>query len=69
MTKFDRISNYEKQNLILRLAVRNGIRIANVNSAVRQYRAEKSANDPLGLVRSSYVAIANVENDQRLNPS
>ena len=41
----------------------NGIRVANIDSAVRQDGAEKSTNDSLGLVGSPDKAVADVKDD------
>ncbi|THG11948.1 hypothetical protein TEA_007314 [Camellia sinensis var. sinensis] len=48
-------------NLIRGLVVRNGVRVANINGAIRQDGAEKSADDSLGLVGSPDVAVTAVE--------
>lgn len=47
--------------------MRNSIRVANINGAIGQDRTEERADDALGLVRASDVAIADVEDDQRVN--
>ncbi len=47
--------------------MRNSIRVANINGAIGQDRTEERADDALGLVRASNVAIADVEDDQRVN--
>ena len=47
--------------------MRNSIRVVNINGAIGQDRTEERADDALGLVRASDVAIADVEDDQRVN--
>ncbi|THG15590.1 hypothetical protein TEA_009138 [Camellia sinensis var. sinensis] len=56
-----------KQNLIRGHVVRNGVRVANIDGAVGQDRAEKGSNDSLGLIRSPDVAVTNVEDHQRMD--
>jgi len=47
--------------------MRDGIRVADINGAIGQDGAKKSANDALSLVRPPNVAIADVEDDKRVN--
>ena len=47
--------------------MRNSISVANINGAIGQDRTEEHADDAVGLVRASNVAIADVEDDQRVN--
>ena len=47
--------------------MRNSIRVVNINGAIGQDRTEEHADDSLRLVRVSNVAIADVEDDQRVN--
>ena len=47
--------------------MRNSIRVADINGAIGQDRAEEGANNSLSLVGASDIAIANVKDDQRMN--
>jgi len=47
--------------------MRDGIRVADINGAIGQDGAKESANDALSLVRPPNVAIADVEDDKRVN--
>lgn len=56
-----------EEDLVGGLAVRNSIRVADINGAIGQDRAEEGANNSLSLVGASDIAIANVKDDQRMN--
>lgn len=47
--------------------MRDGIRVADINGAIGQDGAKESANDALSLIRPPNVAIADVEDDKRVN--
>lgn len=55
-------------NLVGGLAVWNGIGVADFNRAVGRDRAKEGTDYTLGLVRTPHVAIADVEDNQRVNP-
>lgn len=57
-----------EEDLARGLAVRDSIWVTDLNGAVGRDGAKESANNSLGLVRASYVAITDVEDDQRVNP-
>lgn len=66
--KIDENWGGNEEDLARGLAVRNSIWVADLNGAFGRDGAKESANDALGLVRASYVAIADVEDDQRVDP-
>lgn len=59
--------NWANRNLIRGLVVRNSVRIANINGTVGRNRTEEGSNNSLGLVRASNIAIADIEDHQRMN--
>lgn len=61
------ISIRRKADLIRELVVRNRIRVAYIDGAVRQDRSEKRSNDALCLVRPPHIAVADVKYNQRVN--
>lgn len=47
--------------------MRNSVRIANIYGAIGRDRTEEGSDDSLGLVRASNIAIADIEDHQRVN--
>ena len=57
------------KDLINGLIMRNGVGIANIDGSVGENGTEERSNDALRLVRTTDIAITDVEDNERMNLS